>query len=755
MTDRRTPRRPLVAAAAGAIGFLPLALTSPAHAATLSCSAVGTTLTVNAANYAYNERFSVEGPSHHLWIHDGSSAVNGDECAVDVRTVDVINVNADAFADDWIVDLSSDWTGANGTDALLNLPAGQYDTVRFDGSSANTSVTVDWVGSNTTYQFSTDGDLSADISFDGQWGAEGYGFRGVAGGHSTDTIDLSGVPFQTNVLTLAGGDGADTITGSNGSDTISGGAGNDLLSGGAASDTVNGDEGDDLTYGGDGSDVVTDSDGADVLDGNDKPQPELPPVEDNYQDTLNMHWDGYQDQVGHDGLSYDKVVFYSDGMPVEASLDGQTNDGVFGEDNLLGAGTIQTFNGDDTIEAAGFSSIDTGAGNDALVLGPDFSGMLDWQAGAGADTLDASAFDGGLHGSFYSGGAMLMTEGAAPGNIDGGGWETVKGGLLADDLTAGCACTIIPGPGNDTITLGSGGTFLASAADGADTVLAAQDATDLKADYSNRSAAVSLTVDGEANDGQPGEGDSLDFGITTLTGGTGNDTLAGSTTDDILDGFAGDDRLLGRGGNDRLLGDVGIDTLYGGSGNDLLLGQDGADKLYGGDGDDLLRGDDKSGPYGNDSLDGGNGDDDLFGYGGNDTFTEGSSANGADLLAGGSGTDTASYASRASSVTLSLNGLYDDGATGEADRIGSDVENLVGGKGADRVTGNSAVNVLTGGPGNDTLTGGTGKDKLYGLDGNDTFQTVDGYIDALSGGNGTDRAHRDSADTVSSVEQRF
>ena len=750
MTDHRTPRRLLVAAASGAIGLLPLVLASPADAATLSCSTVGDTLTVQAASYAYNERFSVEGPSHHLWIHDGSSAVNGDECTVDVRTVNVVDVQADAFADDWIVDLSSDWIGADGTDVLLKLPAGQYDTVRLDGSSANAPVTVDWVGTNTSYAFSTDGDTTPDISFDGQWGAEGYGFRGATGGHSTDAMDLAGVRFHTNVLTVCGGEGNDTITGSSGSDTIGGGAGNDVLKGGPGADSVNGDEGDDLTYGGDGSDVVVDADGADSLDG------DTPGSEDGYADVINVHWDGYPDQIGDATISYDKAVFYSDGLPVWASLDGVANDGAFNEDSLLGVESVQTFASEDTIEATGLHTIDTGAGNDTVILGPSFNGMLDWQAGAGTDTLDASAFNGGLHGSFQPGGAMLMTEGAAPGSIDGGGWETVKGGLLNDVLTAGCACTIIPGPGNDTIDFGGSGAYVASAAgDGADTVTVDDGVTGVKADYSIRSAAVSLTVDGEANDGQSGEGDSLDFGITTLTGGTGNDTLAGSSAADSLDGFAGDDRLLGRGGADRLVGDVGTDTLYGGSGGDLLLGQEGGDKLYGGDGDDVLRGDERNGPAGNDTLDGGNGDDDLFGYAGNDTFSEGSAANGSDLLTGGSGTDTATYASRASAVTLSLNGLYDDGASGEADRVGSDVENLVGGKGADRITGNSAVNVLSGGPGNDTLTGGTGKDKLYGLDGNDTFQTVDGYVDALSGGNGTDRAHRDSADTVTSVEQRF
>ncbi|GGO92231.1 hypothetical protein GCM10011584_28150 [Nocardioides phosphati] len=735
-----------------AIGFTPVWLASPAHAATLSCSASSGTLSVNAANYAYNERFSVEGPSHHLWIHDGSGAVNGDECGVDVRTVNTIVVNADSFADDWIVDVSSDWTGLDGTDALLTLPAGQYDTVRFDGTSANAPVTVDWVGNNTTYQFSTDGDLTPDIAFDGQWGAEGYGFRGATGGHSTDTIDLGGVPFQTNVLTIGGGDGNDALTGSDGADTISGGAGDDQLDGGAGSDTVNGDGGDDLTYGGDGSDVVIDSDGADALDG------DHPGGEDGYADVINVHWDGYQDLIGDATASFDKAVFYTDGAPVTARLNGVADDGAFGEDNLLGADSVQTFNGDDEIVADGFHSISTGAGNDTVALGENFDGMLDWQAGDGTDTLDASSFNGSLHGSFYSGGAMLMTEGLAPGNIDGAGWEAVNGGLGNDDFSAGCACTVRPGAGHDTVTLGAGGTYLAGlvgnagGADGPDIVNVVDGESGVTADYSNRAASVSLTIDGEANDGASGEADTLGFGITHLIGGTGNDTLAGSSAADTLDGFVGDDTLLGRGGSDRLIGDDGADRLYGGSGDDTVLGQAGADRLYGGDGDDVLRGDSSTGPYGNDVLDGGSGDDDLFGYGGNDLFTEGTTANGSDLIAGGDGTDTASYASRSAAVKLSLNGLYDDGASGESDRIGRDVENLTGGKGADTLTGSDPT---TPGTGANVLTGGAGKDKLYGLGGNDTFQTVDGLADALSGGSGTDRAHRDSIDTTSSVEQRF
>lgn len=741
MTTRR-PLRLIGMLTTGALGLMPVLLAAPAHAAPISCSANGTTLTVEADDYFYDQRWSIE--SGLLTIHDGAAASGGVQCSVPLSGIDVINVNAgSAFADDWVVDLSSDWSGL-----LLNLPAGQYDTVRLDGSSSTGPVTLDFVGDGTPYAFSTDGDLGANVTFDGQWG----GFRGAKGGSSADTIDLSGLPSQTPAISLLGNDGNDTISGSDSHDTISGGNGDDVINGGGQMDVIDGNTGDDELYGGDGSDVVHDAEGSDTLDG------DSPDAEDGYGDVLNVFYDYVPDLIGDATASFDKVVFYSDGQPVEASLDGAQNDGVLGEDNLLGVHAIQTFQGDDQVTADGFTTVDTGAGDDRLILGPHYRDPIGWGAGAGTDTIDASGFSGFLAGQFGPGGAQLFTQSTDGfgGNIDGNGWEVVLGGDGDDDLVANCACTMKPGPGNDTITFGGAGTFLASAAgDGADTVLVQEGVTGVTASYTGRSAAVSLTIDGDANDGQSGEGDLLDFGITILTGGTGNDTLAGSTAADTLDGFAGDDRLLGRGGSDRLVGDVGADVLDGGSGADLLLGQEGADKLYGRDGDDVLRGDERTGPAGNDTLDGGAGDDDLFGYAGNDTFTEGSSANGSDLIAGGSGTDTASYSLRSSAVRLSINGAYDDGASGEGDRIGTDVENLTGGRGADVLTGNSAVNLLTGGAGNDLLTGGSGKDKLNGLDGNDTFQTVDSLADALSGGSGTDRAHRDSIDTTTSVEQRF
>jgi len=148
--------------------------------------------------------------------------------------------------------------------------------------------------------------------------------------------------------------------------------------------------------------------------------------------------------------------------------------------------------------------------------------------------------------------------------------------------------------------------------------------------------------------------------------------------------------------------------------------------VYGGDGDDTLRG-----GAGNDTLDGGNG---------NDTFTTGAVADGDDTLVGGAGSDTADYSARTNDLTLSIDGTANDGETGEADNIGTDIETVKGGAGNDTITGSANNDTLYGGPGNDTITGGLGNDTLYGDAGNDTFDegAAASGNDVINGGAGVD-----------------
>src|SRR6185503_9913734 len=97
-------------------------------------------------------------------------------------------------------------------------------------------------------------------------------------------------------------------------------------------------------------------------------------------------------------------------------------------------------------------------------------------------------------------------------------------------------------------------------------------ASDASVFYSGRTAPVSATINGVADDGEAGEGDNLIGAITGLTGGEGSDNLVAGPSTRFL---------VGNGGNDILVGSTGRSDLLGGAGNDQLLGGNGSDFLTG------------------------------------------------------------------------------------------------------------------------------------------------------------------------------
>jgi hypothetical protein len=120
------------------------------------------------------------------------------------------------------------------------------------------------------------------------------------------------------------------------------------------------------------------------------------------------------------------------------------------------------------------------------------------------------------------------------------------------------------------------------------------------------------TIDASAMTGALVMGAVPTTGVTTITGGSGNDTLVGDASSTISGG-AGDDGITGGSGND---------TLSGGSGNDTFTPNGGTDAMTGG--------------------------------AGNDTFTVAGNLSALDTIDGGDGTDTISL-TNASLTTL--NGL--------------------------------------------------------------------------------------------------
>lgn len=103
------------------------------------------------------------------------------------------------------------------------------------------------------------------------------------------------------------------------------------------------------------------------------------------------------------------------------------------------------------------------------------------------------------------------------------GSSTLDGGTGPD--------TFVGGPGSDTVT------------------------------YAGRTAAVTVSLDGAANDGELAEGDNVGAAIDDVVGGSGNDTLTGADGFNILDGRDGNDTIDAGAGNDVLLGGAGDDTL--------------------------------------------------------------------------------------------------------------------------------------------------------------------------------------------------
>jgi Ca2+-binding RTX toxin-like protein len=246
---------------------------------------------------------------------------------------------------------------------------------------------------------------------------------------------------------------------------------------------------------------------------------------------------------------------------------------------------------------------------------------------------------------------------------------------------------ILLGAGNDTITAsgntttGSGvfvptGTLEMYGGEGADQfveggiktpreLISGGNGVD-RVDYSGRTSALNVTISAadvaNANDGDltsaagsPPENDDVKDDIESILGTPGNDSISGGGAQGIL--------ITGGAGNDTLSGGIGPDTLNGGAGNDI--------------------------------------------------FFEGIGVtNGSDVFIGSDGIDVIDFSGRTNGLVCNLDGTANDGEPGELDNVFADIENIIGGAGADDLTGSSRVNIIIGGAGSDTIRGGTGIDTL-------------------------------------------
>jgi RTX calcium-binding nonapeptide repeat (4 copies) len=208
--------------------------------------------------------------------------------------------------------------------------------------------------------------------------------------------------------------------------------------------------------------------------------------------------------------------------------------------------------------SGGVIAVNGGDGNDALEGGPGAAATLDGGAGDDAIRSQESA-------------DVLLGGPGADELIGGGGDDRLHGGDGDDTLQPDRYTT-----GNDLVDGGPG--------------------IDKLQDYSDPTKSpqpVNVTLDGQANDGRPGERDDVRDveHVRTYAGGTfvmgeGPDRVEVYTPSD-----QGPATVQGRGGSDVLLAGAGRQTLDGGAGDDRIEGGFGDDVLTGGPGRDVIAAD--------------------------------------------------------------------------------------------------------------------------------------------------------------------
>lgn len=662
--------------------------------------------------------------------------------------------------------------GSGGDDSII---AGDgNDIIQFTGT-ANGFDSINGGTGNDAVAALAAGTVIGLTSVTGVETITGNGFASVtiSGSAAGDTFNFSGVTLS-GIASIAGGAGNDVITGSIANDVILGGTENDTLGGGLGDDTLNGGAGTNILDGGTGIDVaqyaITKANAFVLLNANGSYTLTAAGISDTITNIENVNFT--------DGTFAIATLISSgqtlSGTAAAETLNGSPGDdtitGLGGDDTLNGNGGNDLFRV--TGVADGFDIVDGGAGTDTIAAtannavigltsingvevitagiftgvsivgsatnnilnfaGTTLTGITLIDAGAGDDTITGNAAANTIRGS---GGNDAIDAGDGDDTIQysgtANGFDTVNGGLGTDTIAALANSTVIgltSVSGIETITAGSftGVSILGSANN---------DTLNL--------AGVTLTA------------------ITFIDGGAGNDVITGNLIANTIRGSAGDDRIDAGDGNDivQYTGTTnGFDAVDGGLGTDTIsalanatviglssvtsietisagtftgvyiAGSANADTLNfssvtltnivrveGGLGNDTLTGNAANntlwGGIGNDRIDGGAGSDSLLGDDGDDVLIGGA---GNDGLNGGVGIDTVDYSAATANLTINLaTTTAQTIMTGESDTI-SNVENVIGGSGADTITGSALANNLNGGAGNDRLRGELGNDSITG-----------------------------------------
>lgn len=245
----------------------------------------------------------------------------------------------------------------------------------------------------------------------------------------------------------------------------------------------------------------------------------------------------------------------------------------------LGEGTNSNDMNTGCADPGATATINSGSGDDNL-RGGSASTAVTINSGGGADTVNGMDGPTVIHGGEGNDGVF---GGAGNDQVFGEGGDDRLRGHGGNDIEDG-------GAGNDDIGFSPGITH--DSDPGADTQIGGPGTDRLR--LSGHAGGMTISIDGQANDGTPGEGDNIGSDIEKIEGTTGNDFFTGSAGPDNFEGDSGDDEIHGAGGADDLYGGGGDDKMFGDAGNDKLQGAAGADTVDGGAGLDQIYGDNAS-----------------------------------------------------------------------------------------------------------------------------------------------------------------
>ena len=567
-----------------------------------------------------------------------------------------------------------DATGGTGSDTFVSNALGGR---LLNGGGGAGVDRVSYAGTATALTIDLAGGIGTDAL---------TGFRDATGGTANDTFVSNAAGGR--LVDGGGGAGADTITypGVATALTID-------LAGGAGTDTLTGIRN---ATGGTGSDLfVSNAVGGRLLDGG-------------------------------GGAGVDRVTYAGTATALTINLAGGA-----GTDTLTGFRDATGGTGSDVFvsNAVGGRLINGGGG--AGIDGVTYAGVatpltINLRGAAGTDTLTLITNATGGNAA-----DVIISDTASGRSIDGGGGDDT---VSYAGLTTPVTIDLTGGPGTDTVAnvenavgteagdiiAGNNAPNVIDARSGDDQLSGAGAADvldggpdrDMVSYADHGSQGVNVSLDGNPNDGAPGEGDNV-IATEDVTGGAGPDNLGGNQADNRLLGQGGDDVISGHGGDDTLDGGPGADTA---SYAERLASQGVTATLN--------------------ATGGGNGETD-----------QPQRLRAADRR----------RRRRRPHRRRRGPGAVIDGGPGADVLRGAGTDTLVGDPGADTLIGGPGVDELLGGDGNDRLVGGGRTDGFRGDAGDDDIDSVDGLSENVVCGDGNDRVTFDVVDTFSAgdCEQQF